>query len=84
MTSTGRCTAWMTLAIVKVLPEPVTPIKHLVLFPLAQPFDQGLDGLGLIAGGLEGGDELEHAISWVSVMHRIPAILSLHVPQFHG
>ena len=51
----------MTLAIVKVLPEPVTPIKHLVMFSAAQPLGQSLDGLRLIAGGLEGGFELEHS-----------------------
>ena len=62
MTSTGRCTSWITLAIVKVLPEPVTPISTWCFFAAAQPFGQGLDGLGLIAGGLEGGNELEHAL----------------------
>ena len=35
--------------------------QHLMLFAAAQPFGQRLDGLRLIAGGLEGGDELEHA-----------------------
>ena len=45
---------------VKVLPEPVTPISTWCLLPALQPVDQGRDGLRLIAGGLEGGDELEH------------------------
>ena len=45
----------MTLAIVNVLPEPVTPISTWCCFALAQPLDQRLDGLRLIAGGLERG-----------------------------
>ncbi len=28
--------------------------------PIAQAVGQGLDGLGLVAGGLEGADELKH------------------------
>ena len=34
--------------------------EHLVLRCRAEPVDEGVDGLRLIAGGLEGGDELEH------------------------
>ncbi len=45
----------MTLAIVNVLPEPVTPISTCCLPALAQPLDQRLDRLRLIAGGLETG-----------------------------
>ena len=35
--------------------------QDLMCFLAAQSFGQGFDGLGLIAGGLEGGNELEHA-----------------------
>jgi hypothetical protein len=36
-TSVGRRTDAITLAIVKVLPEPVTPIKTCDLFPSSMP-----------------------------------------------
>ncbi len=51
----------MTLAIVNVLPEPVTPISTWYCLPSRSAGHEFFDGLGLIAGGLEGGGELEHA-----------------------
>ena len=45
---------------VKVLPEPVTPISTCCCLPACKPGHQRLDGLRLIAGGLKGTDELEH------------------------
>ena len=58
-TSVGFCTAWMTLAIVNVLPEPVTPISTCCLRPARMPVDQRLDRLRLIAGRLERTFELK-------------------------
>ncbi len=49
----------MTLAIVNVLPEPVTPISTWCFWPALQSADERLDGLRLIAGGLERAGELE-------------------------
>ncbi len=44
---------------VKVLPVPVAPSRTWCLAPFADTLDQLLDGLRLVAGGLEGCDELE-------------------------
>ena len=44
--------AWMTLAMVKVLPEPVTPSKVWNWLPSLKPLTRGFDRLRLVAGGL--------------------------------
>ena len=55
----GRCTASITLAMVKVLPEPVTPSSTWSCSRPLMPFDQLGDRGGLVAGRLVVGDELE-------------------------
>jgi len=51
--------------------------QHLVLLAGAQSFGQGLDGLGLIAGGFEGTDQLEHTAApdrrYLCAGHACPA-----------
>ena len=49
----------MTLAIVKVLPEPVTPEQGLVRQAVLEAVDELCDGLGLVAGRLIIGLELK-------------------------
>ena len=51
----------MMLAIVKVLPVPVAPSMVWRAQALLEAADELLDGAGLVAGGLEVGDELEAA-----------------------
>ncbi len=55
----------MTLAIVKVLPEPVTPKSTWFCFPSRTPRTSERNRLRLIAGRLEFADELKlgHAAS---------------------
>ena len=55
----GRSSAAMTLAMVNVLPEPVTPSSVECFSPAAQPLQQLLDRLRLIAQRRIGADELE-------------------------
>ena len=50
----------MTLAMVNVLPEPVTPSSVWCFAPDEQAFRQLRDGLRLISGGLVGRNEFEH------------------------
>ena len=54
----------MVQAMVAVLPDPVMPEQRLVTVAALQPLDQPGDGLGLVAGGPEGRDDLEgwHAL----------------------
>ena len=54
----------MVSAIVNVLPVPVAPSSTWWRRPRDEAVGQALDGLGLVAGGLEGGDESEvgHAL----------------------
>ena len=60
MTSAGRCSVSMTLAMVKVLPEPVTPSSTwLALAILGDAFDQLADRRRLVAGRLIIGDDPE-------------------------
>jgi len=51
--------------------------QHLVLLAGAQSFGQGLDGLGLVAGGFEGTDQLEHTAApdrrYLCAGHACPA-----------
>ena len=49
----------MTLAMVKVLPEPVTPSRVWCGLLVADPLDELVDRPGLVAGGLVGADQLE-------------------------
>ena len=49
----------MTLAMVKVLPEPVTPRRTWSFSPASRPETSSRDGAGLVALGLVGGGELE-------------------------
>ena len=49
----------MTLAMVKVLPEPVTPSRTWCFSPAARPSIEFVDGAGLVALGLVGGDQLK-------------------------
>ena len=48
----GRCTASMTLAIVKVLPEPVTPRRVCSSRPFSMPAARAAMASRLVAGGL--------------------------------
>ena len=57
--------------------------QHLVFFAAAQPLGQGLDGLGLIAGGFKRGDELEHGSLRASAADGNLVILSAGALQFH-
>ena len=57
--SAGRCVASITLAIVKVLPEPVTPSSTCVRSRASTPCDEVPDRGRLVAGRLEVGDHLE-------------------------
>ena len=52
-TSAGRPVRAMTLAIVYVLPEPVTPSSVWNDKPVVQALDELVDRLRLVAGGLE-------------------------------
>ena len=49
----------MTLAMVNVLPEPVTPIKTCCFRSSLEPAGERLDGLRLVAGGRERADKLK-------------------------
>ena len=49
----------MTLAIVNVLPEPVTPEQHLVFLAVKYPARERLDGRSLVALRLVTGNEFE-------------------------
>jgi hypothetical protein len=48
----GRCVASITLAMVKVLPEPVTPSSTWLRSPFSTALDEVGDGGRLVAGGL--------------------------------
>ena len=52
-TSAGRPVRAMTLAIVKVLPEPVTPSSVWNDEAVGEALDELVDRLGLVARGLE-------------------------------
>ena len=49
----------MTLAMVKVLPEPVTPSSTWCFCPSFKPSNQLVDCLALVSAGREAGAELE-------------------------
>ena len=59
MTSVGRCTLATTFAMVKVLPEPVTPEQGLVRVPAQHALGQLADGPRLVALRLVVADDLE-------------------------
>ena len=59
MTRVGFWTRAMTWAMVKVLPDPVTPSSTWCLYPLVDPGRQLLDGLRLIALGGEFGNQFK-------------------------
>ena len=58
--SVGRWVSAMTLAIVKVFPDPVTP-KSAVRGAFVHALDQLANGLGLIPGRLKGTVQLERS-----------------------
>ena len=58
-TSVGRLACAITLAIVKLLPEPVMPEQRLELVAPLDAVDQRRDRFRLVARGRHLGDELE-------------------------
>ena len=58
-TSVGRCACSIVQAIVALLPEPVMPSSVWNRSPRSMPSASCGDGLRLVAGGLEVGDDLE-------------------------
>jgi len=60
MTSVGLSTFLTTLAMVKVLPEPVTPSKVLMFHAGHDAVGQLRNGLRLVTGGFVGRDEFKH------------------------
>ena len=69
---------------VKVFPEPVTPSKVWPASPSPSPAINCLDGLGLVARGLEVGDKLEFTCHEISGHERISVsywVLESHEPR---
>ena len=62
MTSVGRFTCAIVCAIVKVLPEPVTPSSTWCVSPRSSPSTSSPMARCLVAGELEIGDEVEAVV----------------------
>ena len=54
----------MTLAMVKVLPEPVTPSRVMRRLAVAQALEQGADGLRLVSRRDKGGGKPKRPGVW--------------------